>query len=93
MTGPVVILPAGLAVAGTGARLVAADPRPNVVICVADDQGWGDMAYNGHPHLKTPVFDEMARTGLRLDRFYAAAPVCSPTRGSVLAGRTRIRST
>ena len=55
---------------------------------MADDQGWGDMAYNGHPALQTPVFDEMARSGLRLDRFYAAAPVCSPTRGSVLTGRT-----
>jgi arylsulfatase A-like enzyme len=63
-------------------------PRPNVILCMADDQGWGDMAYNGHPVLKTPVFDEMARSGLRLDRFYAAAPVCSPTRGSVLTGRT-----
>jgi arylsulfatase A-like enzyme len=62
--------------------------RPNVVLAMADDQGWGDMAYYGHPVLKTPVFDEMARTGLRFDRFYAAAPVCSPTRGSVLTGRT-----
>jgi arylsulfatase A-like enzyme len=62
--------------------------RPNVVLAMADDQGWGDMAYNGHPALKTPVFDEMARTGLRFDRFYAAAPVCSPTRGSVMTGRT-----
>ena len=65
---------------------VAAD-RPNVVLCMADDQGWGDTAYNGHPVLKTPVLDEMAAVGLRLDRFYAAAPVCSPTRGSVLTGR------
>ncbi len=62
--------------------------RPNVILAMADDQGWGDMAYAGHPVLKTPVFDEMARTGLRFDRFYAAAPVCSPTRGSVMTGRT-----
>jgi arylsulfatase A-like enzyme len=62
--------------------------RPNIVLCMADDQGWGDMAYNGHPSLKTPVFDELAKSGLRLDRFYARAPVCSPTRGSVLTGRT-----
>ena len=62
--------------------------RPNVVLAMADDQGWGDMAYNGHPTLKTPVFDEMARSGLRFDHFYAAAPVCSPTRGSVMTGRT-----
>ena len=65
--------------------------RPNIVLVMADDQGWGDMAYNGHPFLKTPVFDEMARTALRFDRFYAAAPVCSPTRGSVLTGRHPVR--
>ena len=61
--------------------------RPNIVLCMADDQGWGDMAYNGHPELKTPNFDDMAKRGLRFDRFYAAAPVCSPTRGSVMTGR------
>ncbi len=61
--------------------------RPNIVLCMADDQGWGDMAYNGHPVLKTPNFDAMAASALRFDRFYAAAPVCSPTRGSVLTGR------
>ena len=62
--------------------------RPNIVLCMADDQGWGDMAYNGHPVLKTPNFDAMAADSLRFDRFYAAAPVCSPTRGSVMTGRT-----
>jgi arylsulfatase A-like enzyme len=61
--------------------------RPNIVLCMADDQGYGDVGYYGHPVLKTPVLDEMAATGLRFDRFYAAAPVCSPTRGSVLTGR------
>jgi arylsulfatase A-like enzyme len=64
----------------------AAEP-PNVVLVMADDQGWGDMAYYGHPHLKTPNFDAMAREAVRFDRFYAAAPVCSPTRGSVMTGR------
>ncbi|MDA1018228.1 MAG: sulfatase-like hydrolase/transferase [Planctomycetota bacterium] len=54
---------------------------------MADDQGWGDMAYNGHPTLKTPNFDAAASAGLRFDRFYAAAPVCSPTRASVMTGR------
>jgi len=61
--------------------------RPNIILCMADDQGWGDMGYNGHPILKTPNFDAMAAEGLRFDRFYAAAPVCSPTRGSVMTGR------
>lgn len=61
--------------------------KPNIVLVMADDQGWGDVAYNGHPHLKTPNLDGMAAAGLRFDRFYAAAPVCSPTRGSVMTGR------
>ena len=61
--------------------------RPNIILCMADDQGWGDTAYNGHPLLKTPHLDAMAAAGLRFDRFYAAAPVCSPTRGSVMTGR------
>ena len=61
--------------------------RPNIILCMADDQGWGDTGYNGHPRIKTPHLDAMSRSGLRFDRFYAAAPVCSPTRGSVLTGR------
>ena len=60
---------------------------PNIVLVMADDQGWGDMAYNGHPTVKTPNFDQAAAAGLRFDRFYAAAPVCSPTRASVMTGR------
>lgn len=60
---------------------------PNIVLVMADDQGWGDMGYQGHPVIQTPNFDALAREGIRFDNFYAAAPVCSPTRGSVLTGR------
>lgn len=66
--------------------------RPNIVLMMADDQGWGETGYHGHPHLQTPILDEMAARGLRLDRFYAAAPVCSPTRTAVLTGRHPVRS-
>ncbi|QDS95996.1 Arylsulfatase precursor [Roseimaritima multifibrata] len=66
--------------------------RPNIVLVMADDQGWGDMGYNGHPVVKTPHFDQAASEGLRFDRFYAAAPVCSPTRASVMTGRNPNRS-
>lgn len=48
--------------------------RPNIILAMADDQGWGDMAYNGNPVIKTPNFDAAAKAGLRFDRFYAAAP-------------------
>jgi len=61
--------------------------RPNVILAMTDDQGWGDTAYNGHPVLKTPTLDAMARAGLRFNRFYSGAPVCSPTRGSAITGR------
>ena len=66
--------------------------RPNIVLCMADDQGWGDVGYNDkatqrRKNIKTPVLDAMAAHNMRLDRFYAAQCVCSPTRGSVLTGR------
>ncbi|MCG8650045.1 MAG: sulfatase-like hydrolase/transferase [Pirellulales bacterium] len=76
-----------VAVVGCGACPLLAADKPNIVLVMADDQGWGDMAYNGHPIVKTPHFDQAAATGLRFDRFYAAAPVCSPTRASVMTGR------
>lgn len=61
--------------------------RPNIILLMGDDHGWEETGYNRHPYVKTPVLDEMAASGLRLDRFYAAHPSCSPTRGSVLTGR------
>ena len=79
---------AGMAGALVGAPAVmAAARRPNIILCMGDDHGWNETAYNGHPYLRTPVLDEMARGGLRFDRFYSAAPVCSPTRGSIMTGR------
>ena len=81
---------AGACLAVSSGALRADEPpegAPNIILCMADDQGWGDMAYSGHPVLRTPHFDQMASQSLQLDRFYAQAPVCSPTRGSVMTGR------
>jgi arylsulfatase A-like enzyme len=58
---------------------------------MSDDQGWGDVGYHNHPHLKTPNLDKMAGRGMKLERFYSGAPVCSPTRGSALTGRHPFR--
>ncbi len=66
--------------------------RPNIILVMADDQGWGQTSYNNHPILKTPNLDRMAENGLRFNRFYAGAPVCSPTRASVLTGRSNDRT-
>lgn len=65
--------------------------RPNIILMMSDDQGWGDVGYLGHPHLRTPHLDQMAAEGVRFNRFYAASAVCSPTRGSVLTGRHPLR--
>ena len=58
---------------------------------MADDQGWGDTGYNGHPFLKTPHLDRMSKDGVTFNRFYSAAAMCSPTRGSVYTGRNPYR--
>ncbi|QDT09910.1 sulfatase [Stieleria marina] len=70
---------------------VVGQERPNIVLVMADDQGWGQTGYYNHPVLKTPHLDAMASSGIRFDRFYAGAPVCSPTRGCVLTGRANDR--
>jgi arylsulfatase A-like enzyme len=63
----------------------AAD-RPNVLVILTDDQGWGDLSLNGNTNLKTPHIDSLARDGARFDRFFVQ-PVCSPTRAEFLTGR------
>ncbi len=70
---------------------VWADPPPHIVLVMADDQGWGEVGYNGHPVLRTPNLDRLAGEGVRFNRFYAGGPVCSPTRATVLTGRTHDR--
>ncbi len=67
-------------------------PRPHIILVMADDQGWGQTGYYNHPVLRTPNLDKMASRGIRFDRFYAGAPVCSPTRASVLTGRANDRT-
>lgn len=73
--------PAGLHAADTPIK------KPNIILMMGDDHGWEETGYHGHPHVKTPVLDEMAAQGLRMDRFHAAHPSCSPTRASFLTGR------
>ncbi len=61
--------------------------KPNIILCMTDDLGYGDTGFNGNSIIKTGNLDAMAKSGLLLARFYSAAPVCSPTRGSCLTGR------
>ncbi len=70
----------------------AQSSQPNIILMMSDDQGWGDTGYNGHPYLKTPHLDEMAKKGVTFTRFYSANAMCSPTRASVYLGRHPYRT-
>ena len=65
---------------------------PNLVVILADDLGYGDLASYGHPTMRTPRIDRMAAEGQRWTSFYVAAPVCTPSRAALLTGRLPIRS-
>ena len=73
----------------TGATVAADVSRPNVVILLADDLGWGDVGFHGGP-IETPGIDRIAREGVELNRFYAT-PICTPTRTALMTGRDPIR--
>lgn len=64
----------------------AAQAKPNILIILTDDQGWGDLSVHGNTNIRTPHIDSLARDGARFDRFFVS-PVCSPTRASLLTGR------
>ena len=68
-----------------------AGARPNVLLILTDDQGYGDLSLHGNPQLSTPAMDRIGREGIRLDRFYVNA-VCAPTRASMLTGRYHLRT-
>lgn len=69
-----------------------ADSRPNFVIVLTDDQGYGDLGCYGHPHLHTPHLDRLAEQGLRLTDCHSPAANCSPARTGLLTGRTPNRA-
>jgi arylsulfatase A len=80
------------AAACTSTSVLAAEQRPNIVVFLCDDLGYGDLGCYGHPHIKTPNLDKMAADGIRLTDCYSSAPVCSPSRVGLLTGRSPNRA-
>lgn len=75
-----------------GSTPITAAELPNVVVLLADDLGYGDLGCFGHPTIRTPNLDKMAAEGMKFTNFYAAAPVCTPSRAALLTGRLAVRS-
>jgi arylsulfatase A len=84
----------GLAILAAGVIAQGADGKrpPNVVLIVADDLGWGDVGFNGRTEWTTPNLDRLAKDGRVLERCYAAAVVCAPSRAAFLTGKYTIHS-
>jgi arylsulfatase A-like enzyme len=92
LTGSAALATAALAAAALAATAAAPAPhRPNVVLILTDDQGWGDVGFHGNARIRTPHMDRMAREGAAFTDFHVS-PVCSPTRASLLTGRYNYRT-
>ncbi|MDR3618999.1 MAG: arylsulfatase [Paludisphaera borealis] len=79
----------GVLASGVAVRAEEKASRPNVVVILADDMGWGDVGWHGS-EIKTPNLDRLAASGARLEQFYVQ-PVCSPTRAALMTGRYPMR--
>ncbi len=66
--------------------------KPNIVVILADDMGWGDSGTYGHELIQTPNMDRLAAEGMKFTQCYSAAGVCSPSRSAILTGRTPYRN-
>lgn len=76
------------------AKLSAAEgraERPNIIVIMTDDQGWGDTGYNGNAEVKTPNLDRLAASGIRFNNGYVTAPQCIPSRAGIILGRHQQR--
>lgn len=73
------------------AGMASADDRPNVLIILSDDQGWGDVGFNGGTDIPTPNLDRLASNGVSFEQGYASHPYCSPSRAGLLTGRHQQR--
>jgi arylsulfatase A-like enzyme len=77
---------------GAGSMSASGEQKPNFVIIMCDDMGYGDWNRGGNPTIRTPNLNKMADEGVQMTQFYSGAPVCSPCRSALLTGRNCIRT-
>ena len=74
-----------------GTFLFSQSSKPNIILVLADDLGYGDLSCYGSKRIQTPNIDAMAKEGLRFTQFYASSAVCTPTRVGILTGQYPLR--
>jgi arylsulfatase A-like enzyme len=89
---PLLVLLSALAVAAPARAAPKAPARPNFVLILADDLGWGDVGFNGRTEWRTPHLDRLAAQGTVFSRWYTAAVVCAPSRAALMTGKWTIHS-
>ena len=82
----------GLCLASLSLNAADAVKKPNIVVVMADDMGWGDCSTYGHKIIQSPSLDKLASQGMKFTQGYSAAGVCSPSRAAILTGRTPYRN-
>jgi uncharacterized sulfatase len=84
---------AGLPIAPAAGQAAtqAAEARPNILVCIADDMSWSHMSASGDPAVRTPNFDRLAKAGVRFEHAYASTPSCTPSRAALLTGQAFCR--
>jgi arylsulfatase A-like enzyme len=92
MRTPLLLLAAVAALSAVRPEAGAAEPRkPNVLVILSDDVGWGEYGFQGGKDVPTPQIDSIARNGVRLTQGYVSGPYCSPTRAGLMTGRYQTR--
>jgi arylsulfatase A len=92
MTRAFLVMAAALFAGAFLTAAAGAAERPNVIVIMTDDQGTADLGACGATDIETPCLDSLAKRGVRFRQFYAAAPVCSPSRAGLLTGRHPFRA-
>jgi len=87
----IIFLLSVLVIAGGCDTSMQEGDRPNIILIMTDDQGYGDLGFHGNPDIKTPVLDSLARSSTRFSQFYVN-PVCAPTRAALMTGRYALRT-
>ncbi|MDB2380260.1 sulfatase [Luminiphilus sp.] len=90
--GALLVLFSNTSIATTDEQSAREGSKPNIVILYTDDMGWGDLGVFGHPYIRTPSIDRLAKEGQQWTDFYVPSPVCSPSRAALLTGRHPVRT-